>query len=55
MLGHASAAMTLDIYAGLFGDDLDGVADALDDLVPQTRHIGWGGRIMMLAAAVVAR
>ena len=42
MLGHASAAMTLDIYAGLFGDDLDGVADALDDLVPQTRHIGPG-------------
>ena len=32
--------MTLDIYAGLFGDDLDGVADALDDLVPQTCHIG---------------
>jgi hypothetical protein len=31
--------MTLDIYAGLFGDDLDGVADALDGLVPQTRHI----------------
>ncbi|MGL5864002.1 MAG: hypothetical protein ACRCY9_22395 [Phycicoccus sp.] len=22
MLGHASAAMTLDVYAGLFGDDL---------------------------------
>ncbi len=22
MLGHASAAMTLDIHAGLFGDDL---------------------------------
>jgi hypothetical protein len=45
MLGHASAAMTLDIYARLFGDDLDdldGVADALDDLVPQTRHIGPG-------------
>lgn len=39
MLGHASAAMTLDIYAGLFADDLDGVADALDDLVPQTCHI----------------
>ena len=30
MLGHASAAMTLDIYADLFEDDLDGVADALD-------------------------
>ena len=30
MLGHASAAMTLDVYAGLFGDDLDAVADRLD-------------------------
>ena len=30
MLGHASAAMTLDIYAGLFADDLDVVADRLD-------------------------
>jgi len=30
MLGHASAAMTLDVYSGLFGDDLDAVADRLD-------------------------
>jgi hypothetical protein len=30
MLGHASAATTLDVYAGLFGDDLDAVADRLD-------------------------
>ena len=30
MLGHASAAMTLDVDAGLFGDDLDLVADRLD-------------------------
>ncbi|OLT21408.1 hypothetical protein BJF81_02375 [Ornithinimicrobium sp. CNJ-824] len=30
MLGHASAAMTLDVYSGLFDDDLDGVADRLD-------------------------
>ena len=30
MLGHASAAMTLDIYAGLFPDDLDNVGAALD-------------------------
>lgn len=30
MLGHASAAMTLDIYADLFDDDLDAVAEALD-------------------------
>jgi len=25
--------MTLDVYAGLFGDDLDAVADRLDALV----------------------
>ena len=30
MLGHASAAMTLDTYADLFEDDLDSVSDALD-------------------------
>ncbi|WP_407334601.1 tyrosine-type recombinase/integrase [Dietzia kunjamensis] len=30
MLGHASAAMTLDTYADLFPDDLDAVAGALD-------------------------
>ena len=33
MLGHASAAMTLDVYADLFDDDLDAVAVALDDHV----------------------
>lgn len=30
MLGHASAAMTLDVYADLFDDDLEAVATALD-------------------------
>jgi integrase len=30
-LGHASAAMTLDVYSGLFDDDLDGVAARLDE------------------------
>jgi len=30
MLGHASAAMTLDVYADLFDDDMDAVAAALD-------------------------
>jgi integrase len=30
MLGHAKASMTLDVYADLFDDDLDGVADSLD-------------------------
>lgn len=37
MLGHASAAMTLDVYAGLFGDDLDAVADRLDEAASQAR------------------
>jgi len=31
MLGHKSAALTLDTYADLFPDDLERVADALDD------------------------
>jgi len=30
MLGHAKASMTLDVYADLFDDDLDSVADSLD-------------------------
>ena len=30
MLGHASAVMTLDVYYGLFDDDLDAVADRMD-------------------------
>jgi hypothetical protein len=33
MLGHASAAMTLDVYAGLFADNLDDVADRLGQAV----------------------
>jgi integrase len=30
MLGHASAAMTLDVYSGLFDDDLGAFADRMD-------------------------
>ena len=30
MLGHASAAMTLDVYSDLFDDDLDAVGIALN-------------------------
>ena len=37
MLGHASAAMTLDVYAGLFGDDLDAVVDRLDEALKRVR------------------
>lgn len=35
MLGHSSAAMTLDVYAELFDDDLDGVAIAMNNAVSQ--------------------
>jgi integrase len=37
MLGHAFAAMTLDVYAGLPGDDLDAVADRLDEAAARAR------------------
>ncbi|MCU1535369.1 MAG: site-specific integrase [Glaciihabitans sp.] len=39
MLGHASAAMTLDTYADLFEDDLDAVADALDHAKTQSIEV----------------
>ncbi|WP_424383857.1 tyrosine-type recombinase/integrase [Mycobacterium sp.] len=32
MLGHASAAMTLDVYDDLFDSDQDAVADKLEDV-----------------------
>jgi hypothetical protein len=32
MLGHTSAAMTPDVYADLFDDDLDAVGDVLSRL-----------------------
>ena len=38
LLGHASAAMTLDVYSGLFDDDLDAVAERLNEsVVPPAR------------------
>lgn len=36
MLGHASAAMTLDIYADLFDGDLDDVSARLDDVAAKS-------------------
>jgi site-specific recombinase XerC len=38
MLGHASAAMTLDVYSGLFDGDLDAVADRLDAASQSSRQ-----------------
>ena len=36
LLGHATAAMTLDRYAHLLSDDLSGVADALGKAIENT-------------------
>ena len=44
MLGHAKASMTLDVYADLFDEDLDGVADRLDTAIRSTAdqlRTGW--------------
>ena len=38
MLGHASAAMTLDVYADLFESDLDAVAESVAKMCPR-----WAG------------
>jgi integrase len=39
MAGHASAAMTLDVYGHLWDDQLDQVAERLDDFLAQQRAI----------------
>ena len=36
MLGHKDAAMTLNVYASLFEDDLDAVSDRLDAALPRS-------------------
>jgi hypothetical protein len=46
MLGHASAAMTLDVYAGLFPDDLDAVADRLDAVANREGGVAGQWRVM---------
>lgn len=57
MLGHASAAMTLDTYADLFDNDLDAVADRLDAVARSARKIladslRTGTKIVDLSSAV---
>ncbi len=41
MLGHASAAMTLDVYSGLFDDDLTGLADRMDAAARAAAEARW--------------
>lgn len=55
-LGHASAATTLDVYAGLFPEDLDAVADRLDELHQRTAasggaDVGQAGTVQGIVAA----
>jgi integrase len=43
MLGHASAAMTLDVCTGLFDDDLGALAERMDaahDALKTSRTVG---------------
>lgn len=40
MLGHKSAAMTLDVYADLFPDDLETVAERLDERATAATDVG---------------
>ncbi|WP_438270049.1 tyrosine-type recombinase/integrase [Rhodococcus aetherivorans] len=43
MLGHASASMTLDVYADLFDDDLADVARRMEEGVDRMRTKAAGG------------
>jgi integrase len=53
MLGHASAVITLDTYADRFPDDLDRVAEALDEA--RGKALGEsGGDILGTLAPVVS-
>lgn len=48
MLGHASAAMTLDVYSGLFDDDLDGLAERMDAAAADVSRMCAGGEVVAL-------
>jgi integrase len=52
MLGHASAAMTLDVYSGLFDDDLDGVAARLDEECHPIATPGTRGEVIELRSGL---
>ncbi|MCW2575597.1 MAG: integrase family protein [Modestobacter sp.] len=54
MLGHASAAMTLDVYSGLFDDDLGALAERMDaahDALKSPRTLGTVGHGAQLSRA----
>ena len=46
-LGHTAAAMTLDVYADLFDEDLDSVGESMNELLLQSAlKIGFAGCVM---------
>ena len=51
MLGHAKASMTLDVYADLFDEDLDGVADRLDVTIRSSEYPLRTGQVVADACA----
>ena len=57
LLGHASAAMTLDVYSGLFDDDLDAVADRMDEASARilADSVRTNGGIIQLPSATTSR
>lgn len=42
-LGHSSAAMTLDIYAELFDEDLEAVGSAVEEKISNAVELSWEG------------
>ena len=55
MLGHAKASMTLDVYADLFDDDLEAVADRLDLLKRAADQVRTEGRVVALHGSAPGR
>jgi len=49
MLGHAKASMTLDVYADLFDDDLEAVADRLDEIHARVGNLRANAQVADLA------
>ena len=54
-LGHASAAFTLTVYGHLFEDDLDGLAEALDETLSRIFCGFWPAREASKQCKALAR
>jgi len=54
MLGHAKASMTLDVYADLFDDDLEAVAERLDVLARRADSLRTEGGVHAISEGVAS-